>query len=176
MRLASLAMGLTAAALAAAGCGSDEEPVEPSLPPVRSEAEPLLPTDSVSGSATATAPPAEDPESREPPGSTSPEDEPGGAGDEEAAAVDARFELGPAGFSPRKVSVPAFIGIALVVTPAEGQEYELDVRGPSAGAGGSGRGRFETSLEGLQPGARYNIRDRRSGARATIVADAEPGP
>ena len=59
---------------------------------------------------------------------TSPEESPGGAGDEEGIQVTARFTLGSGGsLSPDGAQVPAFLGVAVVVDNQDSTAHRLEV-------------------------------------------------
>jgi hypothetical protein len=69
---------------------------------------------------------------------TSPEEAPGGAGDEEGIQVTARFTLSSGGsLSPDGAQVPAFLGVAVVVDNQDGAAHRLEVgdRGAALPAG-----------------------------------------
>lgn len=175
------AAALVAFVLAAAGlaaCGGDEEPEQPAAADTGTGATGTAPAGTETDEGTVEQPAPEEQPGDEPAATASPEDQPGGAGDEEPIRVDARFELGGGQFSPRQAQVPAFLSIELVVVPGGDAGYEIEVEGPREAAGGSGTGGepFRAVLEGLRPDERYVVRDKRSGARAEIVASAEPGP
>ena len=139
----SLSAFLVVAALVLAGCGStdDESPggryVEPETTPADTATatapaeEPVTITEQVPAPATQTATaPAPTP--------TSPEESPGGAGDEEGIQVTARFTLGSGGsLSPDGAQVPAFLGVAVVVDNQDGTAHRLEVgdRGAALPAG-----------------------------------------
>jgi hypothetical protein len=134
---------LVVAALVLAGCGStdDESPggryVEPETTPADTATatapaeQPVTITEQVPAPATQTATaPAPTP--------TSPEESPGGAGDEEGIQVTARFTLGSGGsLSPDGAQVPAFLGVAVVVDNQDGTAHRLEVgdRGAALPAG-----------------------------------------
>lgn len=109
------------------------------------------------------------------PSAGSPEDAPGGAGDEEPARVEARFEVSGEGFDPERVEVLPFLSIELVVIPDDGS-YDIAWEGPGGPGQASGTGEHRGRLDGLRPGATYRVTDLESGAEATIAAEAEPGP
>jgi hypothetical protein len=132
---------LAVAVLAIAGCGggTDDDPTIGGG------------TDTVAtDTATATAP-ASPPEEiatvpeREPPATvtapapapTSPEDAPGGAGDEEGIHVPARFTLQGGRLQPASVEVPAFLGVAVTVDNTDATSHRLEVgdRGAQLPAG-----------------------------------------
>lgn len=159
--------GLCALALVfAAGCGDDEE---------RSAA--TTSTGIATGAATETQPAtvpeagATDTTGRE----TSPEDQPGGAGDEEAARSEAVLEFGSAGLSPEEVRVPPFIPVVLIVR-SDGTEYDLTYRAPSSGGGANGTTEADFEIDGLRPGQEIEVVERNTDTTATVVASDDVGP
>lgn len=148
-----------------AGCGSDDEQA-------------AGPSDPGPETGVVTAPPATGPEPEAGAtgtGGDSPEDAPGGAGDEEAARSEARFALSGDGFDPDRVEVLPFLAIELVAVPEDGS-FDISWSGPGGEGSASGTGEHRGDLDGLRPGARYTVRDEESGATAVIAAEAEPGP
>ncbi len=106
-------------------------------------------------------------------GTPAPEEQPGGAGDEEAVRVPAEFTVGADGVSPATVSVPAFLTVELVVRSTDGRAHAVTVAGTTVQvpAGGSAARR----LEGLKAG-RYPIGVDGAASSSALVAGAEPGP
>jgi hypothetical protein len=167
---------LAAVTLALAGCGGDDEEdrattatggatatvettetTEATAPPVETTTDEL-------GTATPDTEPA-----------TSPEDAPGGAGDEEPAATQALFTAEGGRITPRVVRVPAFIAVRAVLRSADGREYALRFGDETLRAGG----RLEsvsTLLDGLRPGDAIVGVPVGAGNRVRIEATAEPGP
>jgi hypothetical protein len=145
------------------GCG-EEPPGGPPPPP---------PAD---GAAGGRPPPAED-EAPGAPGEQrrSPEDQPGGAGDEEPIRSEAVLTGRDGRLSPRVVRVPAFIAVRLELRSGDGARYAARVAGRTLRAAGSDDD--ATMLDGLPPGERYAVRAV-EGARGTVhvEASAEPGP
>jgi hypothetical protein len=174
-----------ALALAAAGCGGDdEEPAgtteaqpPPTAEPAPTETEEAeAPTEETEAEPEPEAPaePAEpEPEPAEPP--TSPEDLPGGAGDEEAARSLALFTGENGRITPRTVRVPAFISIRVELRSADGQEYGLRFDGTTIRVRG-GLGSVSTTLDGLRPQQAVTGTPTGPGNRVRIEATAEPGP
>jgi hypothetical protein len=162
-----LSILLALLALAAAGCGGEDEPAPPAQPAA---------TSTPAATATATASPAatETPAATASPTATatSPEDQEGGAGDEEAARVPVEFTV-DGGVNPPQVSVPAFLALELVVRNET--SGPVTVQMPGAGP-------FEVSagdvlrerLEGRRPGS-YEI-DFGSAGKATLISGVEAGP
>jgi hypothetical protein len=134
---------------------------------------------------TATAPETTTPTTTEPrednhkhkrKGKTSPEDEPGGAGDETPIATQALFTGNNGTISPSRVRVPPFIAVNVVLRAKDEKGYTLIVNGEEV-AVGEGRRRATAKLDGLRPGGRYVIRNSfGTPKRLVIVANAEPGP
>jgi hypothetical protein len=163
---------LVAGALVAAGCGGDEEPADTTPTPTVE-----APTDT---SATVTTPTKEHTESapaETAPGSgtgtgtgTSPEDAPGGAGDEEPARTLALFTARGGQIRPRIVRVPAFISVQVELRSADGGDYALRF-GSVTVKPGTGH-----TFDGLRPGESMAGRPVGQGNPVTISATAEPGP
>jgi O-antigen ligase len=104
---------------------------------------------------------------------TSPEDQQGGAGDEEPIGVDAAFTGSGGKLDPPLVQVPPFIGIRVTLTSSDDQEYELQIGGKTLTAA---PGKTATAqLDGLRQGAAYDGLFGRGG-KVRIEASAEPGP
>ena len=159
-----LLISLLAAAAAVAGCGGDEEttsaPVStPSPPAAATEA----PTPTATPSPTATDAPTPE----------NPEDQPGGAGDEEEVRVPVELTLDSGGIKPREVSVPGFLALELIVHNELPVEVVVRLEGAkpiAVGPDGTGRAR----LPGRRPG-RYTI-DAGVAGKAVLVTGVEAGP
>jgi hypothetical protein len=111
--------------------------------------------------------------------SASPEDQPGGAGDEEPARTLAMFTGEGGRIVPRVVRVPAFISIRVELRSADGQPYGLafatdtsSVRIRVSGALGS----VSSTIDGLRPGQAITGTPIGNGTPVRIEATAEPGP
>ena len=112
---------LALCAVAAAGCGGDETTFTPVVPtPTATGAAEATAT--ATGAATAT--PAPDAGVTGAPG---PEQQEGGAGDEEAAASEAAYTVTGSGLAPRVAEVPAFLQIALSVRNASRRTVRLGI-------------------------------------------------
>jgi hypothetical protein len=109
----------------------------------------------------------------EPP--TSPEDLPGGAGDEEAAESLAMFTGEGGRIIPSRVRVPAFISIRVELRSGDGRRYGLTFEGESIAVGG-GLGSVSTTIDGLRPGEAVVGTPEGASNRVRIEATAEPGP
>ena len=107
---------------------------------------------------------------------TSPEDEEGGAGDEEPARSEVELEFTRDGLEPPIVRVAPFIAVKLIVRSVDGSEYDLSVSGPLSGGGANGNTETDLDLEGLRPGQKYEVREKNSGSVTAIVASDEVGP
>jgi hypothetical protein len=132
------------AALLLAGCGdSPDDPEGRSVQPETTATDvpaetatapaeaPVTITEQVPAPAPATA-------TAPAPAPTNPEAAPGGAGDEEAIRVSARFTLGSGGsLSPDAAQVPAFLNAAVVVDNTDSAPHRLEVgdRGAALPAG-----------------------------------------
>ncbi|MGH2763175.1 MAG: hypothetical protein ACRDL4_05130 [Thermoleophilaceae bacterium] len=165
--------------VALAACGGDEEE-----PAATTEAQPA-PTATETGAETQAteaeteAPQAETDEAEapepEPQPPTSPEDQPGGAGDEEPARTLALFTGEGGRISPRVVRVPAFISIRVELRSTDGRPYGLTFEGETIRVSG-GLGSVSTTIDGLRPGDAVVGTPTGPGNRVRIEATAEPGP
>jgi hypothetical protein len=161
-----------ALAMAVSGCDGDDE-----------ESSATLPTDTVTTptqTATVEAPTETDQESPEAeteaaPGETGPEDQPGGAGDEEPARTLALLTAEDGRITPRVVRVPAFIAIQVELRSKDGREYGLRFGDVTITAGG-GLSSVSTTIDGLRPGKAITGEPTGPGNPVRIEATAEPGP
>jgi hypothetical protein len=177
------AAALATAGLAAGGCGGDDEAPPAPLPsggateaaPPATEPEPP-PTD------TAPARTEREPEAAERPGEEarsarrrreSPEDQPGGAGDEIPARSQALFTGRGGRIRPRTIRVPPFIAVRVELRSADGRLYSLRGQGRRLRAGGQ-LASMAATFDGLRPGRRLRLRG--PGGGVTVEASAEPGP
>ena len=163
--------------LALAGCGADDE-TERAATATETQTEEPAPAPPVTEPAPGqeeTQPELEPTETVEPPPETSPEDAPGGAGDEEPARSLALFTGEGGRLRPRVIRVPAFISIRIELRSADGGEYGLDIRGEKIRVS-SGLSSASTTIDGLRPGAAVVGTATGSGAKVRIEATAEPGP
>lgn len=186
----TLAAVLAAALLLApAGCGGDdEEPATEAQPPPTAEPAPT-PTEETEGAteeaeretevegtetdSEAEPAPTEPAEPTEPP--ASPEDQPGGAGDEEPARALALLTGENGRITPRRVRVPAYIGIRVELRSEDGREYGLTFDGETIQVSG-GLASVSTTIDGLRPGEAVTGTPTGPGNRVRIEATAEPGP
>jgi hypothetical protein len=164
-QLSHLALALT---LVVSGCGGDDEPspVATSQPPIGAPAATATPSPSPTASPTPTPSPSPSPTP------TPVEEQPGGAGDEEAPRIPVELTVDGEGITPPRVSVPAFFPLDITVRNDLPRDIvlrlgDVEIR---ASAGGRGRGRHP----GLRKGEHEIAGDGVPGA--TIVAGAEPGP
>jgi hypothetical protein len=111
--------------------------------------------------------------------SASPEDQPGGAGDEEPARTLAMFTGEDGRIVPRVVRVPAYISVRVELRSADGRPYGLAfatdtsrVRVRVSGALGS----VSSTIDGLRPGQAIIGNPIGNGTPVRIEATAEPGP
>jgi hypothetical protein len=141
-----------------AGCGGDNPTVAP--------------PETATATATATATPA----GTETPTATataSPEDQEGGAGDEEPARVPLEFTLSDAGLKPATISVPAFLGLELIVHNRTSAPQRVVLEGSGeldVPAGDTARARFEGRRKGT-----YRV-DAGAAGHAEVIVGVEPGP
>lgn len=171
-----------AAALLLAGCGEDEDDSARTTSP--SETAPSTAT----GTGTTTdlpqqGPPATGPREPEraataPDGRprtapASPEDRPGGAGDEIPARSHALFTGRAGRIRPRLVKVPPFISIRVELRSADGRRYSLRF-GTRSIAVGRKVSTTSTIFAGLRPGRR--LTGTGPAGHVAVEASAEPGP
>jgi hypothetical protein len=161
-----------ALAMAVSGCDGDDE-----------ESSATLPTDTVTTptqTATVEAPTETEQESPEAeteaaPGETGPEDQPGGACDEEPARTLALLTAEDGRITPRVVRVPAFIAIQVELRSKDGRKYGLRFGDVTITAGG-GLSSVSTRIDGLRPGKAISGEPTGPGNPVRIEATAEPGP
>jgi hypothetical protein len=178
----TLAALLLALLLAAAGCGGDDE--EPAAtteaqPPPTAEPAPAATEETETATEEAEQAPEPEPEPEpdpaEPEPPASPEDQPGGAGDEEPARSLALFTGENGRITPRTVRVPAFISIRIELRSEDGREYGLTFDGETVRVS-RGLGSVSTTIDGLRPGEGITGTPTGPGNRVRIEATAEPGP
>jgi hypothetical protein len=156
--------------MAVSGCGGDDEE--------SSSAPSTAPTTTSSETATVEVPTATEQESEPETETTpaeSPEDEPGGAGDEEPARTLALFTAKDGRITPRMVRVPAFISIEVQLRSADGEKYRMRFGDVTITAGGD-LSSVSTTIDGLRPGKAIVGTPEGPGNRVRIEATAEPGP
>ena len=166
MRARWLALVVVAAL---AGCGGDDQDQTAAPPPAATETETATATPTPTGTPTPTATPT--PTST--PSAENPEDQPGGAGDEEPVRVPVEFRVRDRGISPPQVAVPAFLGLELIVHNGLADPLVVRLEGAepmTVGPGETGRAR----LEGRRKG-QYVI-DFGAAGQALLITGAEPGP
>jgi hypothetical protein len=158
------------ALLAAAGCGGDEEEDGAGGRTATDRSTQTAERTEREATGTATAPEETETEA------ASPEDQPGGAGDEEPVRSQALFSGRGGRVTPRLVRVPAFIAIRVELRSADGRRYALrfgrrTLRVDEEVSSVSAR------FDGLRPG-RSLVGDPVGGAgtRVRVEASAEPGP
>lgn len=167
----------------AAGCG-DEEPGRVTVEGSGTgETAPTAPRTAPERSAPDTVPQATvtTPESSQPPprdgspprGGRSPEDQPGGAGDEVPASSQALLTGRGGRITPRLVRVPPYIAIRVELRSADGRRYRLAAKGRSVEVGGQ-ISSSSAVFDGLRPGRRLVLRG--PSGRVAVEASAEPGP
>ena len=164
-----MAAALVALALAVSACGDDED--EPSTTPAVTTNE----TEATESVPTETEAETEPPPVETTPPAESPEEQPGGAGDEEPARTLALFTARGGRITPRVVRVPAFISIQVELRSADGAIYVLSFGDTTLTAGGE-LNSVSTTIDGLRPGEAIVGRPRDAGNRVRIEATAEPGP
>jgi hypothetical protein len=156
-------------AAALAGCGGDDTQstsATPAPPPMATDTPTATPTATPTPTPTATTQPSPTP--------TSAEDQPGGAGDEEAIRVPAEFTIGPdLKITPPQISVPAFLQIEFIVHNKSDQPVDVSwVTGrlmtvqPHDNASKTVPGRKKGSY----------VVSAKPGGDALVVTGVEPGP
>jgi hypothetical protein len=106
---------------------------------------------------------------------TSPEDQPGGAGDEEPARSQALFTGSGGKVRPTVVRVPAYIAIRIELRSGDGDTYALRFGNRTLRVDRS-VGSFSASFSGLRPGKALTGEPVGRGNRVRVEATAEPGP
>jgi hypothetical protein len=169
LRSALVALALL---LVATGCGGDDEEQAGTTetgPPPTAEPAPTA-TEETETEVDQEPEPTETSESP-----ASPEDQPGGAGDEEPARSLALFSGENGRITPRTIRVPAFISIRVELSSEDGQEYGLTFEGETIRVSG-GLASVSTTIDGLRPGESVVGTPTGPGNRVRIEATAEPGP
>lgn len=164
---------VAAGLIALPGCGGDNEKKAASTPSRTATTE-----QRTAATETATAPRTVEKTDATPPptdtggggtgGTRSPEDKPGGAGDELPNSTQAQLSGRNGKIFPATVSVPPFIAITVVLTGVDGKPYELHGAGKTVKSGQS------VSFDGLRSGKRLVLTGPQG--RVVISANAEPGP
>jgi hypothetical protein len=182
-----LAACLVALGLALAACGDDDEEraertaTSPETTPAETTAteEPAPETETEAETEEAEPSEPETETEAEPAPEASPEDQPGGAGDEEPARTLALFTGEGGRITPRVIRVPAYISIRVELRSGDGREYGLVFENETTRVqvrlSGS-LGSVSSTLDGLRPGAAISGRPTPSGPPVRIEATAEPGP
>jgi hypothetical protein len=161
---------IAALALALAGCGGDDEKEKGN-----SNQSSTPRTTETKGGSTATTKTQTGAGGGTPAG-TSPEDQPGGAGDEQPNRAPALFTGRGGRITPRVVRVPPFIAIFVELRSADGRAYALKFGGKTLRTGPQVAS-MSTSLAGLRHGQSIVGRPVGVGGNAVrIEASAEPGP
>jgi hypothetical protein len=106
---------------------------------------------------------------------TSPEDQQGGAGDEQPAYTLALLTGRGGRISPRVVRVPAFISVRVELRSADGKDYGLAFGTKTLKVSG-GLSSVSTTLDGMRAGAAVVGTPLGTGNGVRIEATAEPGP
>jgi hypothetical protein len=107
-------------------------------------------------------------------GKPGPEDQQGGAGDEEPAHSQVLLTGRNGRISPKVIRVAPFISVRVELRSGDGRQYSLRIAGKNLRAGG-GLSSASTTLDGLRFRGSYNGRGG-DGSRIRIEANAEPGP
>jgi hypothetical protein len=172
-RIATFA-ALIAVQLALSGCGGDDES-DATTPAA------TTPTETATTESTPTETSDQEPAVTETESDTeaeapeSPEDMPGGGGDEEPARTPALLTGRGGRIIPRVVRVPAFIAVKVELRSADGATYGLRFGDTKITAGGQLHS-VSTTLDGLRPGEAVVGRPTGGGDPVRIEATAEPGP
>ena len=156
--------------MAFSGCGGDDEETS-STSATTAPAE----TATTTSESTPTETEQEPPDTETAPAESSPEDQPGGAGDEEPARTLALFTGRDGRITPRVVRVPAFISIEIQLRSADGEKYRMRFGDTTITAGGELTS-LSTTIDGLRPGKAVIGTPEGPGNRVRIEATAEPGP
>jgi ABC-type glycerol-3-phosphate transport system substrate-binding protein len=160
-----------------AGCGGDEEEPETVATPTTAETQTTATEETVTEPEVETATEVEtEPETVTVETETSPEDQPGGAGDEEPARSQALFTAAGGRVTPRVVRVPSFIAVRVELRARDAGPYTLTIGGQTIEVGAA-LNSMSVSLDGLRPGDAYvgKLGGQATG-RIRVEATAEPGP
>ena len=177
-RCFSLLALLAALSLASFGCGGDDEDTDTSAqtdtaPAETRGEETAAETDTEAETETEPAETETTPVETET--EPAPEEEPGGAGDEEPARSLAMFTGRGGQITPRTIRVPAFLSIRVELRSADGRDYGLRIAGETLNVTGV-LGSVSTTFDGLRPNQVLVGTPIGPGNRVRIEATAEPGP
>lgn len=160
---------LAAAVLAVSGCGGgdddDKAASKPKPPEKTTSIEETSPK-------TGTAPAAT---TKQPAKGKSPEDQPGGAGDEQPARVPAELTGRNGKITPRKVRVPPYIAVQITLRSGDGRAYRIQAGSHVLGVNGETRS-ATAFVPGLRPGKRLLVHGFNGAGNVIIEPNAEPGP
>jgi hypothetical protein len=166
--------GLIAGLVAIPGCGGDDEGAS-TAPAGTTQAETATTESAPTETAQNPSETAEAPSETAPQPTTTPEDMPGGAGDEEPARTLALFTARGGRITPRVVRVPPFIQVQVELRSADGQTYGLRFGDTTITAGGE-LNSVSTRIDGLRRGEAITGTPTGAGNPVRIEATAEPGP
>ena len=165
---------LLLAALVGVGCGEDDEKPAATTgsgePPTRTVTAPVQTTTTPERERTSTTPPKLETKGG---GPASPEDQPGGAGDEEPVRSEVVLTGRGGRIGPLLVKVPPFVSIRVVLRSADGKPYVMRF-GPRVVRVGLKGSSSSATFDGLRPGRR--LAGIAPAGRVIIEASAEPGP
>ena len=163
---ATLAFLAALTVLALSGCGGDKEPSDTGA---KSQSE--------TTSTGKTEKPAPAPSTQTAPSktTTSPEEDTGGAGDEEGNRAPVLLSGRAGRIAPRVVRVPPFIAIRVELRSADGRKYGLRFGRKRIQAGGQ-IASASAQFAGLRPGRALVGRPIGAGNSVRIEGNAEPGP
>jgi hypothetical protein len=175
---------LLALVLALASCGDDDDEsadataTAPTTTPAETdETDETAPEPAPDETETEPEPESEIETETEP--ETSPEDEPGGAGDEEPARTLALLTGDGGRIMPRVIRVPAYISIRVELRSADGEEYGLLFSSETSRVRINVSGELSSvssTVDGLRPGEAITGMPLGAGNPVRIEATAEPGP
>ncbi len=92
------------------------------------------------------------------------------SGDETPISTQALFTGRGGVITPRRIRVPPFIAVTVVLQSADGKQYSLSVKGRTLQT----TSKASLRLSGLRAGSKYVLTT--AAGSLTIVANAEPGP
>jgi hypothetical protein len=167
-------IGAVALVLLLGGCGGDDEKASTTTD-LTVTSEVLSDTATATTEAESETSTTETAETQTSSTETSPEDQQGGAGDEQPAYTLALFTGRGGRVSPRVVRVPAFISVRVELRSADGKEYGLAF-GTKALKVSRGLSSVSTTLDGMRAGAAVVGTPLGAGNGVRIEATAEPGP